>query len=58
MTQEVDPSIPTTFLETCIKLLRYLKDVDKLRYLIDKCPNKENNPLEQCIVRKISKHKV
>lgn len=56
-TQEVDPSILTTFLETCMNLLCDKKVVEGLQDLIDKCVNKENTPSEKCTVRNIDKHK-
>ena len=43
-TQEADPSILTTFLKTCMKLLRDKKAVEGLQKLINKCTNKENIP--------------
>lgn len=39
-TQEVDPSVLTTFLETCMKLLRDRMAMEGLQDLIDKCANK------------------
>lgn len=54
---EVDPFVLTTFLETCMKLLRDSKVVKGLQELTNKCPGKENSPDGHCIVRKIGKHK-
>lgn len=54
---EVDPSMPTVFLETCMKLLRDIKVVKGLQELINKCAGNENAPDGHCVVRKICKHK-
>jgi len=53
--QEMDPSMLTTFLETCLKLLRDSKVVKGLQELINRCA--KNTPGEPRIVRKIGKHK-
>ena len=47
----------TTFLETCIKLLRDSKVMKGLQELINKCVGKENYPKGPHMVRKIGKHK-
>ena len=52
---EMDPSMLTTFLETCMKLLRDSKAVKGLQELINKCVGTALG--EPCIVRKIEKHK-
>jgi len=54
---EVDPSVLTTFLETCIKLLHDRKAVEGLQKLINKSNSKEKVPDEHRVVRKIGKHK-
>jgi len=54
--EEMDPSMLTTFLETCMKLLRDSKAVKGLHKLINKCTSKENT-MEGHAVRKIGKHK-
>jgi len=41
---EVDPSVLTTFLKTCMKLLSDRKAVKGLQELINKCASKENSP--------------
>lgn len=56
--EEVDPSVLATFLKTCMKLLHNQKAVEGLQELIDKCENKESTLTDQCIVRKIGKHKM
>ena len=53
--QEMDPSMLTTFLETCMKLLRDSKAMKGLQELINRCTR--TAPGEPCIVRKIGKHK-
>lgn len=55
--QEVDPSIITTFLKTCMKLLHDQKAIEGLQELINKCANKEKTPTKHITVRKIGKHK-
>lgn len=57
-TKEMDPSMLTNFLETCMKLLRDSKVVKGLQELINRCSGKENTPGELCVVRKIGKNKV
>ena len=52
---EMDPSMLTTFLETCLKLLRDSKAVKGLQALIHRCVG--TAPGEPRIVRKIGKHK-
>jgi len=54
---EVDPSVLTTFLETCMKLLHDSKVVKGLQELINKCAGKENDPNGHHAVREIGKHK-
>jgi len=54
---EIDPSVLTTFLETCMKLLHDSKVVKGLHELINKCAGKESTPDGHCIVRKTGKHK-
>lgn len=54
---EVDPFVLTTFLETCMKLLRDSKAVEGLQELIKKCVGKENSLDGHRVVRKIGKHK-
>ncbi len=53
--QEMDPSMLTTFLEICMKLLHDSKVVKELQELINRCA--ENTPGEPRVVRKIGKHK-
>jgi len=53
--QEMDPSMLTTFLETCMKLLRDSKVVKVLQELINRCTG--NTPADPCVVQKIDKHK-
>lgn len=55
--EEMEPSMLTTFLETCMKLLRDSKVVKGLQELINKCARRENAPDRPCVVRKIGKHK-
>jgi len=55
--EEMDPSILTTFLETCMKLLHDSKVVKRLQELINRCAKKENAPDGPHIVRKMGKHK-
>jgi len=57
MPAEVDPSMLTTFLETCMKLLRESKAVKGPQELINKCVSNNNTPDGPRIVRKIGKHK-
>lgn len=52
---EMDPSMLTTFLETCMKLLCNSKVVKGLQELFNKCVG--TVPREPCVVRKIGKHK-
>ena len=54
---EVDPFVLTTFLETCMKLLRDSKAVKGLQVLINRCVGKETATDEPCVVRKLGKHK-
>ena len=49
---EMDPSMLTTFLETCMKLLRDNKAVKGLQELITRCVG----PGELCVVWKLGKH--
>lgn len=55
--EEMDPFMLTTFLETCMKLLCNSKAVKGLQELINKCGGKENAPKGSRMVRKIGKHK-
>lgn len=54
---EINPSILTTFLETCMKLMHDSKAVKGLQELIKKCAGKENAPDGHTVVRNIGKHK-
>lgn len=54
--QEMDPSVLTTFLETCMKLLHDSKAMKGLQEHINRCAG--NTMDELCVVRKIGKHKV
>ena len=54
---EVDPSVLTTFLETCMKLIRDSKAVKGLQELTNKCVSKDNTFDGPYVVRKIGKHK-
>lgn len=49
---ERDPSMLTTFLETCMKLLRDNREVKGLQELITRCARSG----EPCVVRKLGKH--
>jgi len=51
---EMDPSMLTTFLETCMKLLRYSKAVKGLQELINRYTRTMHG--EPCLVWKIGKH--
>jgi hypothetical protein len=51
----MDPSMLTTFLETCMKLLRDSKAVKGLQELINRCAG--TAPGETARSRKIGKHK-
>jgi len=51
---EMDPSMLTTFLETCMKLLRDSKAVKGLQKLINRCAG--TTPGEPRVVRKLGKH--
>jgi len=53
--KEMDPSMLTTFLETCMKLLHDSKVAKGLQELINRCAG--NTPGEPRIVWKIRKHK-
>lgn len=53
--QEMDPSMITTFIETCMKLLCNSKFVKGLQELINICVR--NTLGEPCIVWKIGEHK-
>lgn len=57
MPREVNPSVLTTFLETCMKLMHDRKVVKGLQELINKCVNKENALDGHYVVRKIGIHK-
>lgn len=52
---EMDPSMLTVFLETCMKLLRDSKAVKGLQELINRCAGTVQG--EPRVVRKIGKHK-
>ena len=52
---EMDPSMLKTFLETCMKLLRYSKVLKGLQELINRCVG--TMPHELHVVHKIRKHK-
>lgn len=54
---KVDPSMLTTFLDTCMKLLCNRKAIKGLEELIKKCVDKDNSPHGHYIVRNIDKHK-
>ena len=51
---EMDPSMLTTFLETCIKLLRDSKAIKGLQELITRCAG--TAPRELHVVWKLGKH--
>jgi len=53
----VDPSIITTFLETCMKLLHNSKAMKGLQELINKRVCNKNAPEGHYAIRKIVKHK-
>ena len=55
--EEMDPSMITTFLETCMKLLRDSKAMKGLQELINRCSSKERATGELHVVRKLGKHK-
>ena len=55
--EEMDPSMITKFLETCMKLLCNNKVVKGLQELINRCTSKENSPSEPRVVKKIGKNK-
>lgn len=55
--KETNPSMLTTFLETCMKLLCDSKAMKGLQELINKCVGKENVPGVPRVVRKIGNHK-
>jgi len=55
--EEMDPSMLTTFLETCMKLLHDSNDVKGLRELINWCACKDRATSELYMVRKLGKHK-
>jgi len=54
---EVDPSMLTIFLETCMKLLRNRRAMKGLQEITKKCTGKENSPNGHRIVKKNGKHK-
>lgn len=58
LSEEVDTSMLTTFLETCTKLLHDIKAVKQLQELINKCVGKEGVDEGHHVIRKIGKHKV
>jgi len=55
--KEMDPSMITMFLETCVKLLRNSKVVKGLKELINRCAREENATDGPCKVRNIFYHK-
>ena len=55
-TQEVDPLVLATFIETYMKLLCNKKVVEGIQELINECTNKENTLAKQRTIRKIGKH--
>lgn len=57
LTEEMDPSLITTFLETSMKVLHDSKALKGMRELINRCTSKENIIDELCIARKLGKHK-
>jgi len=57
MLVEVDPSILTMFLETCMELLRNSKAMEGLQEIINKCACKEKIHDKHCVVRMIVKYK-
>lgn len=58
LTEEMDLSMITTFLETCMKFLCDSKVVKGMKELINRCVGKENTTDKLNIVRKLGKHKV
>jgi len=50
--EEVDPSMLTTLLETCMKLLHDSKAIKGLQELINKCASKEDALKGHCIIKK------
>ena len=55
--EEMDPSMVTTFLETCMMLMRDSKPVKGLHELINRCFGKENTTNGPHVVREIGRHK-
>lgn len=55
--EEMDPSMITTFLKTCMKLLRDSKVVKGLQELINWCTGKDGATGEPRIVIKLGKYK-
>jgi len=55
--EEMDPSMITTFLETCVKLLHDRKAMKVLQELINKCVGNENAPEGPRIVKEIGNNK-
>lgn len=55
--EEMDPSMITTFLKSCMKLLRDSKVMKGLQELINRCVGKENGTNKPRLVRKLGKHK-
>jgi len=55
--QDVEPSLLATFLKTFMKFICDKKEVEGLQELVDKCVDRIKFHLEQCAVRKLSKHK-
>lgn len=57
LVQKMDPSMITTLLETCMKMLRDGKAMKGLQELINQCTSKDGAIGEPIIVRKLGKHK-
>jgi len=55
--EEKDPSMITTFLETCMKLLHDSKVVKGLHELINRCAGKDSDTGGLCIVRNLGNNK-
>lgn len=56
LVEEMDPSMLTMFLETCMKFLHHSKAVKGLQELINQCAVKDNYTSEPCMVKKLGKH--
>ena len=57
LVEELGPSMITTFLETCMKLLHDSKAMKGLQELINWCARKDGTTSELHVVRKLGKHK-